>query len=99
MHKILEECSALVRKSIEGLDNFIMEGCRGFTDLEAVLDLIDIQEEFRLLKEGLVEGKRYLKSELKVCKKKKLSHIVKNSFNKGYIYRSMGTWIVAIECN
>lgn len=67
LFKILDECSASVRKSIEGLDNYIMEGCRGFSCLESILDQLGIcDEEFSRCKEGLQKGKRYLKSEFKV---------------------------------
>ena len=66
--KVLDECSAMVKKSIEGLDKFVMEGSRGFGELEAMLNpLANQDEEVRLLKERLQEGKRYLKSEYKVC--------------------------------
>ena len=43
MFKVLDECSALVRKSIEGLDNFVMEGSRAFGELEVVLDQLSNQ--------------------------------------------------------
>ena len=66
MFKVFDECSAMVRKSIEGLDNFVMEGSRGFGELEAILNpLANRDKEVRLLKERLQEGKRYLKPEYK----------------------------------
>ena len=67
LFKILDQCSASVRKSIEGLDNYVMEGCRGFSSLESILDKLGLSDdEFGKYKEELQKGKRYLKSEYKV---------------------------------
>ena len=38
MTRILSECSASVRKSLQGLDNFATEGERAFDDLSLVLE-------------------------------------------------------------
>lgn len=68
MYKLLEDCAALVRRSIEGLDNFVMEGCRAFRDLESVVHKLGLNNaESKSVLENLQNAKRYLKSELKVC--------------------------------
>lgn len=66
MYKILDNCSALVRKCIEGLDNFVMEGCRAFDELNMVLDQMHGDGDMKFWREGLQNSKRYLKSGLKV---------------------------------
>ena len=45
MFKILNDCSALVRKSIEGLDYYMAEGGRAFSDVEKIVDQFNIIEE------------------------------------------------------
>lgn len=62
MYKILTECAASVRQSVEGLDNFIMEGARAFQILEELLESCGLKE----MSGRLVEGKRYLKTDFKV---------------------------------
>ncbi|CAG2250954.1 unnamed protein product [Mytilus edulis] len=67
LYKLLEDCAALVRRSIEGLDNFVMEGCRAFRDLESVVHKLGLNNaESKSVLENLQNAKRYLKSELKV---------------------------------
>lgn len=67
MYKILDECAASFRKSVEGIDYFIAEGGRAFNDLEGILDKVEItQEKTKELKTKLVEAKRYMKSDFKV---------------------------------
>ncbi|CAC5400064.1 unnamed protein product [Mytilus coruscus] len=67
LYKLLEDCAALVRRSIEGLDNFVMEGCRAFRDLESVVHKLGLNNaESKSVQENLQNAKRYLKSELKV---------------------------------
>ena len=59
----------MVRKSFEGLDNYVKEGCRGFTHLESLLEKLHVDinvDEYNKYKEGLQKGKRYLKYEFKV---------------------------------
>jgi hypothetical protein len=63
LYKILTDCAATVRKSVEGLDNFIMEGSRAFQALDEMLE--DFHES--ALKKKLLEAKRYLKTDFKVC--------------------------------
>ncbi|XP_076084450.1 uncharacterized protein LOC143055196 [Mytilus galloprovincialis] len=70
LYKILDECSAVVRKSVEGLDNFIMEGCKGFDELDKVIKRLELPtEEVKCLLLGLQKAKTYLKSGLKVSLK------------------------------
>ena len=45
MFKILIDSSALVRKSIEGLDYYMAEGGRAFSDVEEIVDQLNITEE------------------------------------------------------
>ena len=70
MLRILDACSATVRKSLQGLDYIAAEGAKGFDDL---LNILDRHEERGLdedvlskLKRGLKEGKQYIKTEYKV---------------------------------
>lgn len=49
-YKILDECLVVVRKSVEGLDNFVMEGLRGFIELEKIINKFEIlSEELKIL--------------------------------------------------
>ena len=67
MFKILNDCSALVRKSIEGLDYYVAEGGRAFLDVEEIVDQLNITEEkSKSLKTKLLNSKRYIKLDLKV---------------------------------
>ncbi|CAC5365693.1 unnamed protein product [Mytilus coruscus] len=68
MFKILSECSATVRKSLEGLDYFVAEGSRGFQDLQDIV----LSEGYPETSNGtelnrlLLEAKRYMKTDYKV---------------------------------
>ena len=72
MFKILSECSATVRKSLEGLDYFVAEGGRAFTEID---NLIDVLTDHGLLSTALAKdfhslvlsSKRYIKTDFKVC--------------------------------
>ena len=67
MYKILNDCSALVRKSIEGLDYYVAEGGRAFADIEEIVDQLTItEEENKAFKTELLDSKRYIKSDFKV---------------------------------
>ena len=71
MLRILTECSASVRKSLEGLDYFAAEGARAFDDLASIVEDIsslraDGREWARRIKGSLKAGKLYLKSDFKV---------------------------------
>ena len=67
MYKILEECAASVRHSVEGLDYYVAEGGRAFRDIEEILEGFDCEDEdIKKMKADLLEVKRYLKSDYKV---------------------------------
>lgn len=70
MTRILSECSASVRKSLQGLDYFAAEGARAFDDLSTVLkealEKGTSKERVKGLQEALKAGKLYLKSDFKV---------------------------------
>ena len=71
MLRILTECSASVRKSLEGLDYFAAEGARAFDDLASIVEDIsslraDGREWARRIKDSLKAGKLFLKSDFKV---------------------------------
>ena len=71
MLRILTECSASVRKSLEGLDYFAAEGARAFDNLASIVEDIsslraDDREWARRIKDSLKAGKLYLKSDFKV---------------------------------
>ncbi|XP_063436493.1 uncharacterized protein LOC134717925 [Mytilus trossulus] len=67
MYKILEECAASVRHSVEGLDYYVAEGGRAFRDIEEVLEGFECEDEnIKKMKADLLEVKRYLKSDYKV---------------------------------
>lgn len=60
LYRILTECAASVRTSVEGLDNYVMEGSRAFQILEEFLDTWKEEE----LKKQLIESKRYLSKQI-----------------------------------
>ena len=69
--RILSECSASVRKSLQGLDYFAAEGARAFDDLASVVEDISLLksdggEWSAKIKDKLKAGKLYLKSDYKV---------------------------------
>ena len=70
MTRILSECSASVRKSLQGLDYFATERARAFDDLSLVLEqAVEVgasKERVQGLQEALKAGKLYLKGDLKV---------------------------------
>ncbi|KAK3109197.1 hypothetical protein FSP39_025224 [Pinctada imbricata] len=67
LYKILNDCSASVRKSIEGLDYYVAEGGRAFVDLEEILTNLKLPDEGeKVLKKKLIAGKQYLKTDYKV---------------------------------
>ncbi len=59
MYRILTECAASLRTSVEGLDNYIMEGSRAFRTLEEHVDNAEVLTQLR-------DGKLYLKTDFKV---------------------------------
>ncbi|CAC5379926.1 unnamed protein product [Mytilus coruscus] len=67
LYKILNDCSASVRKCIEGLDYYVAEGGRSFLDLENIIEKLEITDERKKeMISCLLSGKRYLKSDFKV---------------------------------
>lgn len=70
LHRVLDECSASVRKSFQGLDNFSSQGAEAFDDLDKVVDkLVDCGKTevwAREMKQQLRSSKQYLKSDYKV---------------------------------
>lgn len=85
MLRILLECSASLRKSLQGLDYFAAEGARGFEDLSDVLGktlaLGASEDEVANLQESLRAGKQYLKGDYKV------PVTVYNTMTSRYVYR------------
>ena len=70
LQRILDVCSASVRKSLQGLDNFSAQGCQAFDDLAILTDnLVDCgkpPEWARDVKQHLRSSKQYLKGDYKV---------------------------------
>ena len=68
--RILDVCSASVRKSLQGLDNFSAQGSQAFDDLAKLTDnLVDCgkpPEWARDVKQHLRSSKQYLKGDYKV---------------------------------
>ena len=68
MYRILSDCSASVRQSVEGLDYYVAEGGQAFKDLEEVVQQLDLTlEEKHMTQQRLVAAKHYLKTDFKVC--------------------------------
>ena len=75
MLRILSECSASVRKSLQRLDSYAAEGALAFDDLTGVVENISTNVELsegREILDGLKAGKLYLKGEYKVGDQKQL---------------------------
>ena len=71
MLRILSECSASVRKSLQGLDYFAAEGARAFDDLVGMVhpmseNVADGKEWEKRMTEHLKASKLYLKGDFKV---------------------------------
>ncbi|XP_076090309.1 uncharacterized protein LOC143062528 [Mytilus galloprovincialis] len=67
MYKILTDCSASVRQSMEGLDYYISEGSRAFTDLTETVEQLDLTlDEKKKTLDNLVVAKHYLKTDYKL---------------------------------
>ena len=77
MYKFLHDCSATVRKSLEGLDYYLAEGRRAFSDVKEAVDELRAcgaigTQEFQNLTNIILQAKRYLKTDYKVPYHKKL---------------------------
>ena len=70
MLRVLSECSASVRKPLQGLDNYAAEGARAFDDLAGIVENISTNVELDAKKAEVLDvlkaGKLYLKGEYKV---------------------------------
>ena len=70
LQRVLDECSASVRKSLQGLDNFSAQGAEAFDELDKLVDkLADcgrMQVWAREIKQQLRSSKQYLKGDYKV---------------------------------
>ena len=70
LQRILDVCSASVRKSLQGLDNFSAQESQAFDDLAKLTDnLVDCgkpPEWARDVKQHLRSSKQYLKGDYKV---------------------------------
>ena len=70
MLRILAECKASVRKSLQGLDYFAVEGARAFEDLESLVrQLSELglgKESDAIDTQSLKAAKLYLKGDFKV---------------------------------
>ena len=71
MLRILSECSASVRQSLQGLDFFAAEGARAFGDLASIVENVSLLRDdggewSARIMDTLKAGKLYLKSDYKV---------------------------------
>lgn len=67
LYKILNDCSASVRKCIEGLDYYVAEGGRSFQELEELIQKLTVDEDKKKsLTSQLLSAKSYLKTDYKV---------------------------------
>ena len=69
--RILQECSASVRKSLQGLDYFVAEGTRAFEDLLSIVHDISLlrahgSDRENIMKDSLKAEQLYLKGDYKV---------------------------------
>ncbi|VDI31910.1 Hypothetical predicted protein [Mytilus galloprovincialis] len=81
MYKILSECSATVRKSLEGLDYFVAEGGRAITDIQLIIDELNnngslTNQQAKNYNDILLQTKKYLKSDYKVLIRKIVLNII-----------------------
>lgn len=70
MYRILSQCGAKVRTSLEGIDYFVAEGSRAFTTLADILDeLVQIgvlnQQQSKDAASLLLQCKQYLRTDFK----------------------------------
>lgn len=67
MFRILQNCTATIRKSLEGLDYYLAEGGRSFEDLIDIVHKLENDEErAKHLQDVLLAAKRYFKTDFKV---------------------------------
>ena len=86
MLRILDVCSASVRKSLQGLDYITASGSKAFDELENVTDKLGElgmgMSWAKQQKQQLKLAKRYLKSDYKVRTTKNLNKILINRIYK-----------------
>lgn len=67
MFRILSECGASVRKSLQGFDYIAAEGTKAFDNLsDLIKQTCNYGDSDTVLQENLKAGKLYLKSDFKV---------------------------------
>ncbi|XP_076086616.1 uncharacterized protein LOC143057233 isoform X2 [Mytilus galloprovincialis] len=66
MYKILSECSAAVRKSVEGVDYYVAEAGEAFRELENIVNQIPMNNDGKETIENLLKAKHYLKTDYKM---------------------------------
>ena len=68
--RVLDACSASVRKSLQGLDNFYAQGSNAFDDLcetvDRIAELAESQAWAKKTKQTLRDAKQYLRADNKV---------------------------------
>ena len=70
MKVLSKSCIASVRRCLQGLDNFVSEGSKGFDELIKILDELEKlgypHDDVKRLTTSLREGRQYLKGDFKV---------------------------------
>lgn len=66
MYMILAECSAAMRRSVEGVDYYVAEASEAFRALEDMVREMQIPDEQKEIVERLMQAKHYLKTDFKV---------------------------------
>ena len=74
MLRILADCSATIRKSLQGLDYYAAEGAKAFDDLARVVNMATDfgfdKDEAGAIQDALKMGRQYLKGDFKVSRLK-----------------------------
>lgn len=100
--RILDVCSASVRKSLQGLDYFTASGSKAFDELENVADRLGElgmgMSWAKQQKQQLKLAKRYLKSDYKVSSTKHLNKFQTNLLNRLDSGRSLWSLWIRIRC-
>ncbi|XP_063446753.1 uncharacterized protein LOC134726283 [Mytilus trossulus] len=112
MLKILAQCGAKVRKSLEGLDYFVAEGGRAFITFQDVLDKLltydaispDDHKSFQAL---FLQSKQYLRTDYKVQQATKSifslkKHIIRcknQDLAKTHLFETMPSGEVLLVCD
>ena len=100
--RVLDVCSASVRKSLQGLDNFSAQGTKAFEDLCETIDRIADQAKSQAwakeTKQALRSAKQYLRADYKVRPRNSLygqiSRLIRGCpLNTGILYSKRGNKI------